>query len=173
MPPPNTKPHGHGNSSSCCRECCSKGSPANDCCPRQIGETAFSSSKPGNGPISSAKQVHPLQPNNGSTMPKLMRSAEHKRARHLVHLGELSAARQALTANPTAPGNEQTLQELQDPGPSATGTIPTGQLRHHRVPAGPATGIIHGDHRQQPPPHQERSSPRPLGPHSRHTPTHA
>ena len=37
------------------------------------------------------------------------------RARQLVHLGELSAARQALTAGPLAPGTADTLQELQDP----------------------------------------------------------
>ena len=37
------------------------------------------------------------------------------RARQLVHLGELSAARQALTAGPLAPGTANTLQELQDP----------------------------------------------------------
>ena len=38
-----------------------------------------------------------------------------ERARYLVHLGELSAARQALTAGPLAPGTPQTLAELQDP----------------------------------------------------------
>ena len=37
------------------------------------------------------------------------------RARQLVHLGELSAARQALTAGPLAPGTAETLQELRDP----------------------------------------------------------
>ena len=38
-----------------------------------------------------------------------------ERARHLVHQGELSAARQALTAGPTAPGTASTLAELRDP----------------------------------------------------------
>ena len=38
-----------------------------------------------------------------------------ERARYLVHLGELSAARQALTAGPWAPGTQQTLDELRDP----------------------------------------------------------
>ena len=38
-----------------------------------------------------------------------------QRARHLVHVGELSAARQALTAGPTAPGTDSTLRELRDP----------------------------------------------------------
>ena len=38
-----------------------------------------------------------------------------ERARYLVHLGELSAARQALTAGPLAPGTQQTLDELRDP----------------------------------------------------------
>ena len=32
-----------------------------------------------------------------------------------IHLGELSAARQALTAGPLAPGTQQTLVELRDP----------------------------------------------------------
>ena len=40
--------------------------------------------------------------------------ASARRARHLVHLGELSAARRALSASPLAPGNEATLQELRD-----------------------------------------------------------
>ena len=38
-----------------------------------------------------------------------------ERARHLVQQGELSAARQALTAGPTAPGTAATLAQLQDP----------------------------------------------------------
>lgn len=38
-----------------------------------------------------------------------------ERARHLVHQGELSAARQALTAVGLAPGTETTLAQLQDP----------------------------------------------------------
>ena len=38
-----------------------------------------------------------------------------RRARHLVHQGELSAARQALTAGPLAPGDASTLEELRDP----------------------------------------------------------
>lgn len=38
-----------------------------------------------------------------------------QRARHLVHQGELSAARQALTATPPAPGTAATLPQLQDP----------------------------------------------------------
>ena len=38
-----------------------------------------------------------------------------RRARQLVHQGELSAARQALTAGPLAPHTEATLQELRDP----------------------------------------------------------
>ena len=36
-------------------------------------------------------------------------------ARHPVHLGELSAARQALTSSALAPGTPETLQELRDP----------------------------------------------------------
>ena len=35
-----------------------------------------------------------------------------ERAQHLVHQGELSAARQALTAGPTAPGTAATLAQL-------------------------------------------------------------
>ena len=38
-----------------------------------------------------------------------------RRARQLVHQGELSAARQALTAGPLAPSTAATLQELRDP----------------------------------------------------------
>ena len=37
------------------------------------------------------------------------------RARHLIHHGELSAARQALTASSLAPGTPSTLAELRDP----------------------------------------------------------
>ena len=37
------------------------------------------------------------------------------RAIHLAHLGELSAARQALLAEPLAPGGDSTLQQLRDP----------------------------------------------------------
>ena len=47
------------------------------------------------------------------TGPDLQRRAQ--RARHLVQMGELSAARQALTAGPTAPGTHGTLEELRDP----------------------------------------------------------
>ena len=45
--------------------------------------------------------------------PSSERRAE--RARHLVHQGELSAARQALTASPLAPGTAATLAQLRDP----------------------------------------------------------
>ena len=41
--------------------------------------------------------------------------ARTSRAVHLAHLGELSAARQALLASPLAPGNDATLAELRDP----------------------------------------------------------
>ena len=37
------------------------------------------------------------------------------RARNLVHLGDLSAARQALLSGPLAPGSDTTLAELRDP----------------------------------------------------------
>ena len=37
-----------------------------------------------------------------------------QRARHLVHLGELSAARQAQTSSALAPGTPETLQEFRD-----------------------------------------------------------
>ena len=37
------------------------------------------------------------------------------RARNLVHLGELSAARQALLSGPLAPGSDTALAELRDP----------------------------------------------------------
>ena len=38
-----------------------------------------------------------------------------RRARQLIHQGELSAAREALTAAALAPGDDSTLQELRDP----------------------------------------------------------
>ena len=57
-------------------------------------------------------QAQAITPNS-SPDPTLERQAT--RARQLVHLGELSAARQALTAGPLAPGTADTLQELQDP----------------------------------------------------------
>ena len=41
--------------------------------------------------------------------------ARGERAAALAHLGELSAAARALTAEPLAPGNEETLRELRDP----------------------------------------------------------
>ena len=37
------------------------------------------------------------------------------RARNLVHLGDLTAARQALLATPLAPGTSATLEQLRDP----------------------------------------------------------
>eukprot|EP00438_Fugacium_kawagutii_P019012 Skav234570 [mRNA] locus=scaffold2869:154343:155107:+ [translate_table: standard] len=53
----------------------------------------------------------PVHPPNTAQSPQ--RRAD--RARHLVHQGELSAARQALTATPPAPGTEETLAQLRDP----------------------------------------------------------
>ena len=47
------------------------------------------------------------------SQPDLERRAE--RAAALVHLGEVSAARQALVAEPLAPGSAETLSELRDP----------------------------------------------------------
>ncbi|CAJ1353025.1 unnamed protein product, partial [Effrenium voratum] len=46
---------------------------------------------------------------------QLLQPAKGERAAALAHLGELSAAARALTAEPLAPGNEETLQELRDP----------------------------------------------------------
>ena len=57
-------------------------------------------------------QAQAITPNSPPD-PSLERQAT--RARQLVHLGELSAARQALTAGPLAPGTAETLQELRDP----------------------------------------------------------
>ena len=42
--------------------------------------------------------------------------ARARRAVHLAHLGELSAARQALTADPLAPSTDATFEQLSDPG---------------------------------------------------------
>ena len=41
--------------------------------------------------------------------------ARARRAVHLAHLGELSAARQALTADPLAPSTDATFEQLSDP----------------------------------------------------------
>ena len=57
----------------------------------------------------------PQQSNQPSQAPAPTPQHRGQRARHLVQLGELSAARQALTAGPLAPGTVQTLHELQDP----------------------------------------------------------
>ena len=63
-----------------------------------------------------------------NTQPSPQQRAD--RARHLVHLGELSAARQALTAGPTAPCTQQTLDELRDPSrrPAALYEPPDDQI---------------------------------------------
>lgn len=50
-------------------------------------------------------------PSPASTQP----DQQARRACQLVHQGELTAARQALTAQPLAPRNQSTLDELQDP----------------------------------------------------------
>ena len=47
--------------------------------------------------------------------PESLAAADSRRARHLVHLGELSAARRTLCSSPLAPGNADTLAELRDP----------------------------------------------------------
>ena len=57
--------------------------------------------------------LHDDHTNTTSNNTNHPRDAE--RARYLVHLGELSSARQALTAGPLAPGTQQTLDELRDP----------------------------------------------------------
>ena len=67
-------------------------------------------------PTRAHHQAQAITPNSSSD-PTLERQAT--RARQFVHLGELSAARQALTAGPLAPGTAATLQELQDPEPYA------------------------------------------------------
>ena len=54
--------------------------------------------------------VAPQQP-----PPRLSSDSRADRATYLAHLGELSAARQALFAEPFAPGDEGTLQQLRDP----------------------------------------------------------
>lgn len=61
-------------------------------------------------PLTHTETQHPAQ---HQTPPSPERRAE--RARHLVHQGELSAARQALTATPPAPGTAATLAQLRDP----------------------------------------------------------
>ena len=59
-----------------------------------------------------ARQVQP--PSHDPSLDTFEARADRsrQRARHLVHLGELSAARQALVASPLAPGTVETLQEL-------------------------------------------------------------
>ena len=56
--------------------------------------------------------------------------ARGERAAALAHLGKLSAAARALTAEPLAPGNEETLQELRDPA------------RRPQVPRVPVPGAV-------------------------------
>jgi hypothetical protein len=64
-----------------------------------------------------------------------------RRARQLVHQGELSAARQALTAGPLAPHTEATLQELRDPArrpaPPTCQQPPFGPMSAEHVRAPP------------------------------------
>ena len=62
--------------------------------------------------LSNANASHPIitaETSNTRPNPKA------HRARQLVHQGELSAARQALSAGPLAPGERSTLDELTDP----------------------------------------------------------
>ena len=99
--------------------------------------------------------------------PSSERRAE--RARHLVHQGELSAARQALTASPLAPGTAATLAQLRDP------------TRRPTEPYTPLQANIDQFVPEQPlrPPTNSHSSatlqkgcrPRPIWPHSGHTAT--
>ena len=97
--------------------------------------------------------------------PSSERRAE--RARHLVHQGELSAARQALTASPLAPGTAATLAQLRDP------------TRRPTEPYTPLQANIDQFVPEQPlhPPTNSHNSatlqkgcrPRPIWPHSGHT----
>ena len=61
-----------------------------------------------------ARQVQPPSHDPSLDTPEARADRSSQRARHLVHLGELSAARQALVASPLAPGTVETLQELRD-----------------------------------------------------------
>ena len=84
------------------------------------------------------------------------------RARQLVHQGELSAARQALSAGPLAPGRAKHIGRAHRPQPPATGTIPSTGPRIAPIRA-PGTSR----HARRSPPHQlapssESRSPRPI-----------
>ena len=60
-------------------------------------------------------------------------AARARRATSLVHLGELSAAARALTAEPLAPGTPDTLSELRDPEkrpPTPYAPLPEAAPRH-------------------------------------------
>ena len=83
---------------------------------------------------SSPSRTAPVPPTaqNPTAAPSDRRRRE--RARHLVHTGELSAARQALTAGPLAPGTSSTLARLRDPDrrpATAYCTDNTHTLRRH------------------------------------------
>jgi len=58
---------------------------------------------------------HQARAASANSSPAATPERQASRARQLVHLGELSAARQVLTAGPLAPGTADSLQELQDP----------------------------------------------------------
>ena len=73
--------------------------------------------------------------------------ARAARAVQLVQLGELSAAARALTAEPLAPGNADTLAELRDPArrPPAAQVPLSDAVLGHRKTAGcplPATVLL-------------------------------
>ena len=65
--------------------------------------------------LEEAQPLQPPVPRAEVATPEALAARAAQRARHLVHLGELSAARQALTSSALAPGTPETLQELRDP----------------------------------------------------------
>ena len=110
------KARGHGNSSCFCHVCTSNASPASGLLPKPDWRRRIEQFQTGEW-FTLLQETTPA-PEDGNpapapTRPDLQRRAQ--RARHLVQMGELSAARQALTAAPTAPATHSTLEELRDP----------------------------------------------------------
>ena len=86
---------------------------------------------------SSPSPTAPVPPTaqNPTAAPSDRRRRE--RARHLVHTGELSAARQALTAGPLAPGTLSTLARLRDPDRRPATAYCTENTHPPATPAAP------------------------------------
>ena len=99
--PTKSDPCEPGSYGSCCHACCCIAALVFGSCPSMSGLHASRRLMRGGGPEVAT--------------PEALAARAAQRARHLVHLGELSAARQALTPSALAPGTPEILQELRDP----------------------------------------------------------